>query len=104
MKKLELKIDELAVESFDTAEQGDEARGTVRGNWTRYPGTCIQPQCGAECPSGPQARRGRRRAARGAGCGRGRAAGGRGGGARGAGGGGGGAGWGGGVVGGQRRG
>ena len=53
MKKLELKIDELAVESFDTAEQGDEARGTVRGNWTRYPGTCIQTQCGAECPSGP---------------------------------------------------
>ena len=52
MKKLELKIDELAVESFDTAEQGDDARGTVRGNWSYAGGTCIQTYCGAECPSG----------------------------------------------------
>lgn len=54
MRKIKLDVDTLRVESFDTAEQGDEARGTVRGNYTRYyGGTCNETQCGAECPSGP---------------------------------------------------
>jgi hypothetical protein len=54
MRKIRLNVDALTVESFDTAEGSDDARGTVRGNWTRYAGgTCIQTQCGAECPSGP---------------------------------------------------
>lgn len=54
MRKIRLDVDALRVDSFDTAEQGGDARGTVRGNWTRYyGGTCIETQCGAQCPSGP---------------------------------------------------
>jgi hypothetical protein len=53
MRKIKLDVDTLRVESFDTAEQDAEQRGTVRGNFTRYGGTCVQTQCGAQCPSGP---------------------------------------------------
>ena len=42
MKKLQLKVEELSVESFPTARSGDEG-GTVQG----YAGTLV----GASCPA-----------------------------------------------------
>ena len=47
MKKLALKLEELAVESFRTAEEGGEARGTVRGHATvSCPGYSCAVTCG----------------------------------------------------------
>lgn len=44
MKKLKLTVDALRVESFQTAEQESEQRGTVRGNASDS--TCIERRCG----------------------------------------------------------
>lgn len=44
MKKLKLTMDSLCVESFQTAEQESEQRGTVRGNASDS--TCIERRCG----------------------------------------------------------
>ena len=51
MRKIRLEIEELAVESFDTAGQGAERRGTVHGN-SAYSGweTCFT--CQGTCQSG----------------------------------------------------
>jgi hypothetical protein len=48
MKKLELKLDELRVESFDTAAAAHETRGTVRGhvNTDSCPGLSCAVTCG----------------------------------------------------------
>jgi len=35
MRKINLDVDTLKVESFETAERGAEERGTVRGYFTR---------------------------------------------------------------------
>ena len=43
MKKLRLTVDALQVESFPTAEQEMEQRGTVRGNASDS--TCIERRC-----------------------------------------------------------
>ena len=49
MKKLALKLDELAVETFDTAAVR-ENRGTVMGNLGPYPQTLnVNPDCSAGC-------------------------------------------------------
>jgi hypothetical protein len=60
MRKINLDVDTLKVESFDTAERGAEKRGTVRGNaLTQYwEWTCQgesrdwEDSCGRSC-SGP---------------------------------------------------
>lgn len=58
MKKLALKLDSLAVETFDPAPvQG--GRGTVVGEQATFAscvgptcdGTCLDPTCQADCPS-----------------------------------------------------
>lgn len=49
MKKLALKLDDLAVDSFDTAAQRG-GRGTVRGNIGPWPTTFnVNPDCSAGC-------------------------------------------------------
>ncbi|HEX2079681.1 MAG TPA: hypothetical protein VHG08_18340 [Longimicrobium sp.] len=46
MKKLELNVDALQVESFDTAPAEMEGRGTVRGHdATEYGGASCAPNC-----------------------------------------------------------
>ena len=44
MKKLALAIEDLAVESFDTAGIGDDGRGTVKGHETGMR-TCYDMGC-----------------------------------------------------------
>ncbi|HEV7590885.1 MAG TPA: hypothetical protein VGO40_22430 [Longimicrobium sp.] len=49
MRKLSLKLDELAVDSFDTGAMGG-TRGTVAGNWGSYPTTMnVNEMCSAGC-------------------------------------------------------
>lgn len=47
MKKLSLKLDELRVEAFETAEAGDAERGTVKGN--HHTLSCPPDTCGGSC-------------------------------------------------------
>ncbi len=70
MKKLKLTVDALRVESFETADEEMEQRGTVHGNasdstcierrcqcfertdWDVTCGTCgIEPTCDSACPT-----------------------------------------------------
>ena len=44
MKKLELKLDELRVESFETTREDPDERGTVRGHY-HSDSTCLQRLC-----------------------------------------------------------
>ncbi len=47
MEKIRLDVDALRVQSFETAESGAEARGTVRANQSGYHTRCD------DCLSGP---------------------------------------------------
>jgi hypothetical protein len=57
MNKLKLDLDGLSVETFDTAAEIHEERGTVHGHWSRV-GTCdarvgtcqYGATCGPGCP------------------------------------------------------
>lgn len=49
MKKLALKIDELAVESFEVVER-EPRGGTVRGH---VPETMYEATCRTQCATGP---------------------------------------------------
>ena len=55
MKKLALKIDDLAVESFPTVQGEHDARGTVHGNAGDSTNTaersCNFTQCRVDCPT-----------------------------------------------------
>jgi hypothetical protein len=52
MRKIKLDVNTLKVESFDTAEDEANVRGTVQGHYyTQF--TCPQTQCGDQCLSGP---------------------------------------------------
>lgn len=50
MRKVRLEIDELSVESFETAARETEARGTVRGYVTSWD-TCVDDSCAESCVS-----------------------------------------------------
>lgn len=45
MSKLKLDLDDLAVESFDTAREEQKQRGTVRANEATEWNTCQGPTC-----------------------------------------------------------
>lgn len=53
MRKIRLEIENLSVESFDTAADPSAGRGTVHGHHTHLDlsceGSCFQTNCGAEC-------------------------------------------------------
>jgi len=48
MRKISLDVDTLKVESFDTAKRGPEARGTVRGHFTRQWEQSCQESCSGD--------------------------------------------------------
>lgn len=50
MKKLDLKVEELSVESFDTEANVSELRGTVKANGYTDPG---YPSCDRTCGASP---------------------------------------------------
>ncbi|HET7228685.1 MAG TPA: hypothetical protein VFJ16_01650 [Longimicrobium sp.] len=55
MRKVQLNLDTLAVESFDTSSAALKSRGTVQGHWSQvgtcdaFVGTC---QYGGTCGNG----------------------------------------------------
>jgi hypothetical protein len=51
MRKINLDVNALRVESFETVDDNAKERGTVHGYYTQF--TCPQTQCGNECLSGP---------------------------------------------------
>lgn len=48
MRKIRLRLDELTVESFDTAERNGKRQGTVRGHgWSDWEGCTQFDGCGS---------------------------------------------------------
>jgi hypothetical protein len=57
MRKIRLSIEELSVESFNTAGSEDKRQGTVRGNgWSEWEGCQNSPDtmCATYCEGCPQ--------------------------------------------------
>ena len=52
MKKLSLRLDELAVETFEPAAAETERPGTVKGN-QNTPQQCCTASCGGTCGANP---------------------------------------------------
>ena len=52
MKKLNLKLEELVVETFDPAQAESERRGTVQGNQNTLQ-ECCTASCGGTCGAQP---------------------------------------------------
>lgn len=53
MRKMSLDLDTLAVETFDTAPLGEDARGTVHANACTVGKSCYCPTAYAVCGTGP---------------------------------------------------
>ena len=49
MRKVKLELETLAVESFDTATENEEVRGTVRGNQISVAICTLQGTCRFSC-------------------------------------------------------
>jgi hypothetical protein len=56
MKKLQLRIENLSVESFQTGDEADRARGTVHGrdDGCTWIDTCLCHTACYQCGTGPQ--------------------------------------------------
>ena len=52
MRKISLDVNALKVETFETADDQPQARGTVEGHAPTQLISCPQTQCGAGCASG----------------------------------------------------
>ncbi|HEU4451952.1 MAG TPA: hypothetical protein VFR81_02795 [Longimicrobium sp.] len=50
MRKINLDVNALRVESFETVDDKAKTRGTVHGYYTEF--TCPQTMCGEQCESG----------------------------------------------------
>jgi len=50
MRKINLDVAELQVESFETEDETSKERGTVHGHVSQF--TCPQTMCGQQCLSG----------------------------------------------------